>query len=95
MGYNTATSAYAYLQVLEEGVAGAKSLDQDKIAAWLHANELHTVLGNFRYGADARCLAAKFAAPDAGARLRGRQPGERMRRGPAIRHASSYFSAAS
>jgi branched-chain amino acid transport system substrate-binding protein len=60
LGYNTATSAYAYAQVLEEGVEGAKSLDQDKIADWLHHNELHTVLGNFSYGADGEWKTSRF-----------------------------------
>ncbi|HUK58937.1 MAG TPA: amino acid ABC transporter substrate-binding protein [Stellaceae bacterium] len=60
LGYNTATSAYAYLQVLEEGVRGANSLDQDKIADWLHKNELHTVLGEFRYGPDGEWDQSRF-----------------------------------
>jgi branched-chain amino acid transport system substrate-binding protein len=60
LGYNTATEAYAYLQVIGEGVAGAKSLDQDKIANWLHAHELHTVLGNFHYGPDGEWKEARF-----------------------------------
>jgi branched-chain amino acid transport system substrate-binding protein len=60
LGYNTATSAYAYLQIIAAGVEGAKSLDQDKIAAWLHGNELHTVLGNFRYGPDGEWTTSRF-----------------------------------
>jgi branched-chain amino acid transport system substrate-binding protein len=60
LGYNTATSAYAYAQVLEEGVAGANSLDQGKIADWLHKNELHTVLGDFRYGPDGEWDKSRF-----------------------------------
>ena len=60
LGYNTATSAYAYAQVLGQGVEGAKSLDQDKIADWLHHNELHTVLGDFSYGADGEWKASRF-----------------------------------
>lgn len=60
LGYNTATEAYAYLQVIGEGVAGAKSLDQDKIAHWLHTNELETVLGNFHYGPDGEWQEARF-----------------------------------
>ena len=60
LGYNTATEAYAYIQVLGEGVAGANSLDQDKIADWLHKNELDTVLGKFRYGADGEWSQSRF-----------------------------------
>jgi len=60
LGYNTATSAYAYAQVLGEGVEGAGSLDQGKIADWLHNNELHTVLGDFRYGPDGEWNKSRF-----------------------------------
>jgi branched-chain amino acid transport system substrate-binding protein len=60
LGYNTATPAYCYLQIIGQGVEGAKSLDQDKIADWLHHNELHTVLGNFRYGADGEWTESHF-----------------------------------
>jgi branched-chain amino acid transport system substrate-binding protein len=60
LGYNTATSAYAYAQILEEGVEGAKSLEQDKIADWLHHNELQTVLGNFRFGPDGEWDQSRF-----------------------------------
>ena len=60
LGYNTATSAYAYAQVLEQGVAGAKSLDQDKVAQWLHSHELHTVLGNFSFNEDGEWKTSRF-----------------------------------
>ena len=60
LGYNTATPAYAYAQVLGEGVAGAKSLDQSKIADWLHHNELDTVLGKFHYDADGEWQESRF-----------------------------------
>jgi branched-chain amino acid transport system substrate-binding protein len=60
LGYNTATSAYAYLQVIAEGVAGAQSLDQDKIADYLHSHELHTVMGDYRYGPDGEWSKPRF-----------------------------------
>jgi branched-chain amino acid transport system substrate-binding protein len=60
LGYNTATSAYAYLQVIAEGVAGAQNLDQNKIADYLHSHELHTVLGDFRYGPDGEWSKPRF-----------------------------------
>jgi branched-chain amino acid transport system substrate-binding protein len=60
LGYNTATAAYAYLQVIAEGVAGAQSLDQDKIADYLHSHELHTVMGDYRYGPDGEWSKPRF-----------------------------------
>jgi branched-chain amino acid transport system substrate-binding protein len=52
LGYNYAPFGYAAAQALAEAVAATKSLDQDKIADWLHHNTLHTVVGEFTYGPD-------------------------------------------
>jgi branched-chain amino acid transport system substrate-binding protein len=60
LGYNSATAAYAYLQVLAEGVEGAKSLDQGKIADYLHSHKLETVLGPIEYGPDGEWKEARF-----------------------------------
>ena len=35
---------------LAAGVEGAKSLDDAKIADWLHHNEVHTVIGDISFG---------------------------------------------
>lgn len=55
-GYETlplyAIVGYAILQVLEQAVEGAKTLDQDKLRAYIYANEFKTVAGNFRYQDD-------------------------------------------
>jgi len=52
LGYYMAPAAYSYLEVLAQGVEGAKSLDQDKIAAYLHANTFKTVFGDLKFGPD-------------------------------------------
>lgn len=55
-GYDTVPTygivAYAILQVIEQAVDGAKTLDQDKLKAYVLSHEFHTVAGDFRYQAD-------------------------------------------
>jgi branched-chain amino acid transport system substrate-binding protein len=60
LGYNTATAAYAYIQLLGEAVAGAKTLDQDKLAAYMHSHTFETVLGPVRYGPDGEWAESRF-----------------------------------
>jgi len=43
---------YAILQVLEQAVEGAQTLDQDKLKDYIHSHEFKTVAGNIRYQAD-------------------------------------------
>ncbi len=40
---------YCWMQTLQQGVEGAKSLDQTKIRDWLKSHEVHTIAGNFRF----------------------------------------------
>ena len=40
---------YAWMQTLQIGVEGAKSLDQTKIRDWLKSNEVKTIAGNFKF----------------------------------------------
>jgi branched-chain amino acid transport system substrate-binding protein len=40
---------YAWMQTLQQGVEGAKTLDQMKIRDWLKANEVKTIAGNFKF----------------------------------------------
>lgn len=44
--------AQAILQVLEQAVEGAKTLDQEKLKAYLHANEFKTAAGPIKYQED-------------------------------------------
>ena len=50
LGYYLGGWGYADFQVLAAGVEGAKSLDDSKIADWLHHNEVHTVIGDISFG---------------------------------------------
>lgn len=43
---------YAILQVIQQAVDGAKTLDQDKLKAYVHSHEFKTAAGNFRYQDD-------------------------------------------
>lgn len=43
---------YAILQVIEQAVVGANTLDQDKLKAYVHSHEFKTVAGNFHYQDD-------------------------------------------
>lgn len=47
-----AVVGYAILQVLEQSVEGAKSLDQEKLKAYIHSHEFKTVAGNIKYQED-------------------------------------------
>jgi branched-chain amino acid transport system substrate-binding protein len=40
---------YAWMQTLQRGVEGAKSLDQDAIAKYLRSNEISTIAGKFKF----------------------------------------------
>lgn len=50
LGYFLAPAAYAYVQVLGEAVEGAGSLNQAKIAAYMHSHTFSTVDGKFTFG---------------------------------------------
>jgi branched-chain amino acid transport system substrate-binding protein len=52
LGYYLPPFAYANLQVLAAAVEATKSLDQDKLADWLHANTIKTIVGDIKYGAN-------------------------------------------
>ena len=55
-GYDTlptyAIVGYAILQVIEQAVEGANTLDQDKLRAYVHSHEFKTVAGDFKYQDD-------------------------------------------
>lgn len=52
LGYYMSPFGYSQLQVLAAAVKGVKSLDQDKIAAYMHEHTFETVLGNIAFGPD-------------------------------------------
>jgi branched-chain amino acid transport system substrate-binding protein len=44
--------AYARMQVLEQAIKGANTIDDDKLAAYLRAHTFSTVVGDIAYGKD-------------------------------------------
>src|SRR5438045_4952423 len=50
LGYYLPPFAYANLQVLQQAVEGAKSLDQDKIAEYLRSHTMKMIVGDIEYG---------------------------------------------
>ena len=50
LGYYLGGWGYAYVSVLGAAVAGAKSVDDSKIADYLRKNEFKTIMGNWSYG---------------------------------------------
>ena len=52
LGYYMAPVTYGDMQVLEQAVEGTKSLDQDKLADFMHRNTFKTVFGDIKFGAD-------------------------------------------
>ncbi len=52
MGWAFPPLAYAAGEVLAEAVEGAKTLDQVKLAAYMHSHSFSTVVGDIRFGKD-------------------------------------------
>jgi branched-chain amino acid transport system substrate-binding protein len=50
LGYYLGGWGYAYLSVLGDAVTGAKSINDDKIAAYMHKTTFHTIMGSWSYG---------------------------------------------
>jgi len=52
LGYGFVPFGYAAGQVLAQAVEGTKSLDPDKLGAYMHSHKFATVAGEVEYGAD-------------------------------------------
>jgi len=50
LGYYLGGWGYAYGSVVEQAVKGAGSLDDNKIADWLHKNPVKTIMGEWSFG---------------------------------------------
>jgi branched-chain amino acid transport system substrate-binding protein len=58
-----AADAFAAAQVLQAAVEAVKEIDQTKLADWLHANEVNTILGPLRWDATGAPQADFLLAP--------------------------------
>ncbi len=52
IGYNMPPWGYADLQVLGQAIAATGSIEDAKLAAYLHANAVHTIVGDITFGRD-------------------------------------------
>jgi branched-chain amino acid transport system substrate-binding protein len=59
LGYGFAPFAYAAGQLIAAAVEGTKSFDDDKMAKFLHANTVETVVGPLAFGADGEWTKAR------------------------------------
>ena len=50
LGWYLPPFAYAYLQVLGEAITNTKSLDQGKLAEYMHTHPFKTIVGNISFG---------------------------------------------
>jgi len=51
LGYYLGGWGYAYVQVLGDAIKGAKSVDDDKLAAYLKSHSFETIMGPIKFGA--------------------------------------------
>jgi len=88
LGYYLPPFNYAIGQMLEQAVAATKSLDQKVLAAYMHKNEMKTMVGNIRFDEVGEWATPKLVM----AQFRGikdkdveqfRQPGKQVIIGPA------------
>ncbi|MBI2218655.1 MAG: amino acid ABC transporter substrate-binding protein [Candidatus Rokubacteria bacterium] len=83
LGYYIAPFAYAYAQVLGLAVEGTKSLDQKKIADYLHGREMDTIVGKVKFGpngewAKPRMLHVQFQNIEGNDLEQFKRPGKRV-----------------
>jgi branched-chain amino acid transport system substrate-binding protein len=65
LGFYQPPFAYAAMQVLEQAINATRSLDDDKLATYIHANAFNTIVGEIRFNelgewAKARVLMIQF-----------------------------------
>jgi branched-chain amino acid transport system substrate-binding protein len=52
LGWYLPPFAYAYLQILGDAVEGAKTLDNAKLADYMHSHPFKTIVGDISFGPD-------------------------------------------
>ena len=60
LGYYLPPWAYAYLQVLEQAIAGTKSLDDNKLADYMSKTTFKTVVGDVKFGPGGEWTESRF-----------------------------------
>ncbi len=83
LGFYTPPYAYARLQVLAQAIAATGSLDQQAIAAYLHATSFKTLVGDIRFGpdgepADPRALFVQYQGISGNDLAQFKEPGKQV-----------------
>ncbi len=60
LGYYIPPWSYAYLQVLQRAIEATNSVDDGKLADYLHKNPVKTVVGEIRFGSDGEWVASRM-----------------------------------
>ena len=65
LGYYLGTWGYAYMELLGNAIAGAKSINDDQVANYLRSNPVKTIMGDIRFGkggewAESRMLQVQY-----------------------------------
>jgi branched-chain amino acid transport system substrate-binding protein len=60
LGYYLPPFAYAYLQIVGDAIRNTGTLDQDKLATYVHTHTFHTVVGDVSFGEDGDWTEAKI-----------------------------------
>ena len=65
LGYYLGTWGYAYIELLGNAIAGAKSINDDQVANYLRSNPVKTIMGDIKFGkggewAESRMLQVQY-----------------------------------
>ena len=65
LGYYLGTWAYAYMELLGNAIAGAKSINDEQVANYLRSNPVKTIMGDIKFGkggewAESRMLQVQY-----------------------------------
>ena len=59
LGYFLPPFAYSELQVLGQAIEASKTLDNDKLAEYMHSHPFHTIMGDLAFGPDGEWTEAR------------------------------------
>jgi branched-chain amino acid transport system substrate-binding protein len=62
LGYYLGTWGYAYVQLIEQAIKGANSLDDEKLAAYFRTATFKTIMGDVKFGDQGEWAESRFIA---------------------------------
>ena len=60
LGYYLGTWGYAYMQLMEQAIKGANTLDEEKLADYFRKNTFKTIMGDVRFGKQGEWAESRF-----------------------------------